>query len=87
MTTTHTRRTSVYTVRDLPAEAVEMLAAALRVPVSDRGEASVSYRASNDRSARGHALAALRTIGLPTSEATLTTGLGVHRREIPFYKS
>lgn len=90
MTTTaspFTRRTSVYTIRIEAAGSVEMqqiieqVSAALPNLV-DSGESSVSFRTATDDAA---ALQIAREATDPVAfwaTFRLTTGLGVHRREV-----
>lgn len=71
------RRSSIYTFRTMtPTMAVARLRAAA-IPVQDVGEGSVSWRSSDDAAARR---VRRRVIG--NLDGTLTTGLGVHRREV-----
>lgn len=72
------RRTSNYTAHfATPAEA-DAFAAALPVPVTDHGHTGITFRAADDAWA---ALIASRTNG-GFRTYQLTTGLGVHRREV-----
>lgn len=76
------RRTSVYTIRLQDQFAADVAAFELReanVPISDHGDASVSFRAPSDAAA---ARIANRAVATVEGSAYLTTGLGVHRRTV-----
>lgn len=75
------RRTSNYTAHFDTPEAAEAFAARLPVAVTDHGHMGITYRATDDDHAR--AIAAFTGIGVPLAAGyTLSTGLGVHRREV-----
>lgn len=79
------RKTSLYTLRldySVHALAIGQALDALNVTVTDRGDKSVSWRATDDADATRTATAALVHAGIPDTTATLTTGLGVHRRTV-----
>lgn len=78
------RSTSVYTVRvNAGVRHLEMLARQLP-PLQDRGDTSLSWRSLDDETALQQLAAALEATGLfyDELEVELTTGLGVHRREV-----
>lgn len=83
-----TRRTSVYTIRLGDPRNMGGTVHGLRrqsIPISDLGEASVSFRAASDRAALEVTRAALsgrQWVDGFTVEHELTTGLGVHRRTV-----
>lgn len=74
------RRTSNYTAHFDTPEAADLFARHLPVPVQDHGATAITYRAIDDYAALKVAQAALRP--LRSGTVTLTTGLGVHRREV-----
>lgn len=84
--TTHTRQTSLYTLRvTTGAHADQVADAFLRASllpngVQDHGPLHVGFRTTDDAAATALATAALEAAGLTHVETTLTTGLGVHRR-------
>jgi len=73
------RRTSNYTAHFNSPEAADIFTRNLDVPVQDHGALSITFRAADDEAAVSTAFRA--TIG-PVRNYTLTTGLGVHRREV-----
>lgn len=85
MNATQTRRTSNYTVRFANSPEGQghaaRFASALSVPVQDHGATAITFRSADDASATETATAALSAAGI-TAQATLTTGLGVHRRTV-----
>lgn len=79
--TTHTRQSSLYTLRVNTASQAAALAAVLPV-IQDHGPTHVGFRAADDTDATEQATAALHAAGLDHVAATLTTGLGAHRRDV-----
>jgi hypothetical protein len=76
-----TRQTSIYTIRLQSPTSVTVTAHGLRhlgIAVCDLGDSSVSFRAGDDETA----LRIARLAAPPTAARTLTTGLGVHRRDV-----
>lgn len=76
------RRTSNYTAHfDTPAGAEKFAAnlSTLDVPVQDHGHTGITFRAADDESAAEVAFAA-SSAGL--LDYSLSTGLGVHRRDV-----
>lgn len=78
---TMTRSSSIYTLRFTSAE--HAAAAAARMPdaginTCDRGDLTVSWRSAGDT----EAIATADLLISDETPATLTTGLGVHRRTV-----
>lgn len=76
------RRTSVYTIRVRSQEAAQRVVAGFNeqgLGIQDQGETSVSFRAPGDAAAL---LIARQAQPWARETVTLTTGLGVHRREV-----
>jgi hypothetical protein len=73
-----TRTRSTYTLYLTSQQATDRIAEALPV-VQDYGSRCVSFRADDDKEAMRTATDALAAAG-ETGGATLTTGLGIHKR-------
>lgn len=73
------RQTSVYTIHLPHLGAADLLSVAERFPqVQDQGEKSISFRARSDAEAKSLAKHAAHGVSL----WNLTTGLGIHKRDV-----